>query len=326
MNLPSNLLSPGSTLSFTLPALLLAVSVGCGGKVASDAAVATPTAADPRPPGRDILAVATITELRLITLDGSHRSVLVGDPFFAGATGVDLIGGGRFLVVRAYAESSPGSGLRMALVRSDGAVQWTKTFPVSFAGGADDSALHWGVTLGEEGAVVLDDRNSSNFHIASLGSSIGELPGYFPIGRSIDGFVPVRSAWTATGPTSTTFGWWKVGGGAELSNVTHSTSGSGVDANDPIAFAGRQLRLADHGGIVLRAESPTDSTEIALPDLTDAARVSYPTAGEMFAADERWLLVETGVDDRVVRVDLRTRTSETIALAAPAKPRPSRKS
>src|SRR5258706_4140018 len=83
---------------------LFAVGViSCGG--ATDVRSTNGESPPDQSTGRDVLAVALGTEVRLIRLDGSQRSILAGD-FFSGVTGVDLVGDGQFVVVRSYAQHS----------------------------------------------------------------------------------------------------------------------------------------------------------------------------------------------------------------------------
>lgn len=288
------------------------VLTACGGATAP-----TEQAPIAQPQGRDVLAVVAGGELRYFTIDGAATSVTAGDAL-AGISGVDLIGGGRFLLVRGYAESTPSSGLRLALVTSDGALKWQRSFAVSFAGGSGDNALAWGPSVGEDGSVVLDDRSTNDFHIEAAGAP-GSLSGFFPIGRAIDGFLPVRSAWDSAHPYSVTYGWWKIGGA--LVNTTRFDAPTGFDAQEPVAFGGKMLRLAQDGGVVLRVESAVSTDTIALPQATADARIGV-VQSEMFASDERWLLVASGTAGRVIRVDLQSKTAAAIDLAAPSGYRP----
>lgn len=293
----------------------VAMLLGCSGGVDLDERGASNDAGNRQaaPEGRDVLAVSVGGAVRLVGLDGVSRAVLDGEGILAGASGLDFVAAGRLLLVRAYAESTPQSGLRLALVKSDGALQWSTSFPVSFAGGGDDTPLHWGVTVGADGNVVMDDRNEADFHIAAVAGA-GQLPSFFPAGASIDGFLPVRSAWSASDPSETTFGWWRVGSSAALSNVTHVPTNTG----DWTSLAGKLVRVAPEQGKLL-VQSPSATDAIALP--ASGASVSA-LAREMLVEDERWLLVTTSTEDRVVRIDLASRAAEALNLVAPAGYRP----
>ena len=288
---------------------LVAASSACGGATRVDATRGEPPPTESS--GHDVLAVVAGGELRFFTTDGAASTVLAGGSL-TGISGVDLVGGARYVLVRAYASSTPSSGLRLALVGADGSSKWERSFAVSFNGGSGDNALAWGVGVGEDGSVVLHDRNTSDFHVESARG--GSLAGFSPVGRAVDGMLPVRSAWSAGQPYAVTYGWWRIGG--ELMSTTRFDATTGFDAQESVAFSGKMLRLR-RDGVVLVVEGATASDVIGLPQATDAARIGPLAGDEMFAADERWLLVASGTTNRVIRVDLQTKTATAVDLVAP---------
>jgi hypothetical protein len=272
--------------------------------------------------GSELLAVAFGNEVRIISIGGTSASLMRDAPFFDGVDGADLIALGRTLLVRAYAESSPSSGMRLAVVRTDGTVLWTQSYAVSFAGGTDRSALNWGLSLGDDGTAFLDDRDAQDFHIETAGNLAASLPGYFPIGGARHGFMPVRGAWSSAALGVVTTGWWKIGPDQSVVGLEQVSTEQTRDDTDPIWFADRLLRLRRSDVVALRVEGPSETSELVLPGATAGARIAAAGDGVLRYEDERWLLVDSGAAGRVFRVDVRALAVERIEVVAPSGYRP----
>ena len=304
----------GALAALTLPA--------CGATAPVDVAAehASPSAAVPSLElGSDVLAVALGTEMRLIALDGSSTTVLAGDPFFAGVTGVDLIGASKFVLVRAYAAESPASGVRLAVIGSDGTVKWKEGFAASFAGGTSEAAgaLAWQPSLSADGSVVVTDR-ASGVRTFALGGASGELSGYGPIGQAVGGYVPVATAWDQANPYTQTYAWWKMGQGRHLESAETITTSATDHGLAPVSFGDKLVRLERvGGGSVLQVRTRDAVATITLARTTTEASIVSPSNDEMFGGD-RWLLVASGVQGRMVRVDVASRMAQTVDLVAPA--------
>lgn len=320
----------------TIAALAL---LGCGGRVAveHDSTAAAGRGAegetpDRVPPGRGLidappneresptLAAIVDREVRLLSLDGSARTVL-DSRFFSGIDQVHFVGAvGDYFAVEGYpVGAKPGAGMRVALLSKTGVVRWQRSFPWSEAVQANE----WWVTLSHDGTLIFS-RADSLVTAVSPDETSADYAGGDALGGAVDGFLPVQLPLVGSETDYTIeHGWWKIGSGAALT-ASVTSRGPRPDAlasDSPWFFGGRLLHLAENNGHVeLLARAPDRTLTIPIPN---ARRTTWiMRQREPNRDDERWLLVDAGARDQFVRVDLRSATATPLSLVAPAGYRP----